>query len=116
MQLLETETDFVDSGHSNVLEVGVDSLDFVVRRSGGCKSIDIDLELLDIHAMEVFAEGRGELGNRERHLVAEKQQYVVNHGIIHCKRSFSRIEKTPKTFRKNLRNRALQVSKLIQTI
>lgn len=55
MQLFKVEADFIDSWHSNMLEVGVDSLDFVVCGCGGCKSIDIYLELLDIHAMKVFA-------------------------------------------------------------
>ena len=76
MQLLEAKADFAHCRHPYVLEIRVDCLDFIrgafrwlafslkllcIESRLWAELINIYLQLLDVHAMQVLAKGCGEL-------------------------------------------------------
>lgn len=93
-------------------QIALDYLRIVVLRSLG-EPINVDLQLLSVHLVEVFAHGYGELRGRHRNLVREQEQDVVDHSIAHSECP-SRIEQGPESVREIVRLRALEVAQLVK--
>ena len=63
-------------------QICIDGLDFISFLAY-CKPVDIDLKLLYVHLVQVFAQCSGQLGRGERDLVCEQEKDVIDDCVGH---------------------------------